>query len=290
MSQFNHKKIGITTTVPAEIIYAAGMIPVDLNNIFITAKERTEAVTFAELAGYPRTVCGWIKGIYGMVAKYRAVDQIIAVTEGDCSQTHALMETLEEAGIGVIPFSFPFDREREALRMQLEKLIERLGATWEEAEAQKKRLDEVRKLVWEIDRLKWQENRVTNFEHHYWQVSCSDFEGDPEAFAAKAEAFIAEVRQRPKMKTGLRLALIGVPPIYDDFFDYLEERGASIVFNEVPRQFSMPPESLDLTDQYQSLYLSLPRAVADRGYQSPVCPKGCRRSHTLFPELLFPAD
>ncbi|GAI09778.1 unnamed protein product, partial [marine sediment metagenome] len=30
------KKIGITTTVPVEILLAAGYQPVDLNNVFIT--------------------------------------------------------------------------------------------------------------------------------------------------------------------------------------------------------------------------------------------------------------
>ena len=29
-------KIGITTTVPIEVIYAAGHVPVDLNNVFVS--------------------------------------------------------------------------------------------------------------------------------------------------------------------------------------------------------------------------------------------------------------
>ena len=31
-------KIGLTTTVPVEVIFAAGDTPVDLNNIFITIR------------------------------------------------------------------------------------------------------------------------------------------------------------------------------------------------------------------------------------------------------------
>ena len=156
---------------------------------FITSEDKHEAIAHAELAGFPRAVCGWIKGIYGMIAKYKAVDKMIAVTEGDCSQTHALMETLEDAGIEVIPFSYPFDREPAALKMQLDRLIKRLGTTWEKAEDEKLRLDRVRNLIKEIDRLGWQEGRVNNAEGHYWQVSCSDFEGNPEAFYYKADAF-----------------------------------------------------------------------------------------------------
>ena len=251
MSEENKNRIGITTTVPVEIIYAAGMIPVDLNNIFITSEDKHEAIAYAELAGFPRAVCGWIKGIYGMIAKYKAVDKMIAVTEGDCSQTHALMETLEDAGIEVIPFSYPFDREPAALKMQLDRLIKRLGTTWEKAEDEKLRLDRVRNLIKEIDRLGWQEGRVNNAEGHYWQVSCSDFEGNPEAFYYKADAFIREAKKRDMKRAKIRLALIGVPPIFDDLFEYLEERGASVVFNEVPRQFSMPNNCDGITEQYR---------------------------------------
>lgn len=247
-------KIGITTTVPSEFIYAAGHIPVDLNNIFITNPEREKNVAAAEMDGYPRTVCGWIKGIYGIATRTKAIDEVVAVTEGDCSQTHALMETIEEAGINVIPFSYPFSNEiakrRPALKMELEQFAQTLGCSWQEALEQKKRLDEVRQLIWEIDRLSWQENTVSGFENHYWQISTSDFEGNPEAFAQKAREFIRQLKDRKPKERKLRIALIGVPPIIDGIHDYLEELGARIVFNEVPRQFSMPFNTDDLTEQY----------------------------------------
>ena len=55
--------IAITTTVPVEIILAAGHVPVDLNNIFITNQQAVRLVEAAEEAGYPRNLCGWIKGL-----------------------------------------------------------------------------------------------------------------------------------------------------------------------------------------------------------------------------------
>jgi benzoyl-CoA reductase/2-hydroxyglutaryl-CoA dehydratase subunit BcrC/BadD/HgdB len=50
----------------------------------------------------------------------------------------------------------------------------------------------------------------------------------------------------------VRLGLIGIPPIFADLFDYLEELGAQVVFNEIPRQFSMPYTCTcrDLIEQY----------------------------------------
>ena len=38
------EKIGITTTVPVEILIAAGLKPVDLNNIFITSKKSSKYI------------------------------------------------------------------------------------------------------------------------------------------------------------------------------------------------------------------------------------------------------
>lgn len=48
---------------------------------------------------------------------------MVAVTQGDCSNTPALMETLELAGIETIPFAYPFDRDYDLLKAQMDKLI-----------------------------------------------------------------------------------------------------------------------------------------------------------------------
>ncbi|HZK83715.1 MAG TPA: 2-hydroxyacyl-CoA dehydratase family protein [Desulfosporosinus sp.] len=255
-------KIGLTTTVPIEIIYAAGDTPVDLNNIFITSSEAMRRVEEAELAGYPRNVCGWIKGLYSTALHNPEIKRIVAVTQGDCSNTHALMETWEVEGIDIIPFAFPYDRDPDMLRLQMDKLIGTLGATWEGVNLQKKRLDQVRALAWEIDRLTWEENRVSGFENHLYLVSCSDFNGDPDGFAREMEGFIQTARGREPFpervhngtrgkKRELRLGFIGVPPIFPELYDFLEEHGARVVFNEVQRQFAMPFRTEDVVEQYR---------------------------------------
>ncbi len=253
-------KIGLTTTVPVEVIYAAGDTPVDLNNIFISdTREAMLRIEEAELAGYPRNVCGWIKGLYATALKSPEIKKIVAVTQGDCSNTHALMETWSEEGIEIIPFAFPYDRDGDMLRLQLEKLITALGTTWDQVREQKVRLDQVRQLAREIDRLTWEENQVRGFENHLHLVSCSDFNGDPEGFARDLEGFIAEAREREPLnlkfkgrkKRELRLGFMGVPPIMPDLYNFLEEHGARVVFNEVQRQFSMPFASEDIVEQYQ---------------------------------------
>ncbi len=246
------QKIGMTTTIPVEVVYAAGLVPVDLNNIFVTHPNPQSLVEEAEIAGYPRNLCAWIKGLYATTLQNDDIRTIVAVTQGDCSNTHALMETLEMAGVKVLPFAFPFDRDYDLLKLQMEKLITALGTTWKEVNLAKARLEEVRQRVKEMDRLTWQGDRVSGWDNHLFQVCCSDFEGDPEAYASRLDAYLAELPRRDPIKADVRLAYIGVPPIMDDLYDYLEERGARIVFNEVQRQFTMPFAIDDIVEQYRT--------------------------------------
>ena len=243
------RKIGITTTVPSEIIFAAGAVPLDLNNIFITDPSPNHYVEIAELAGYPRNLCGWIKGIYG-VAVENKIHEIVAVTQGDCSNTHALMETLHLKGVQIIPFAFPYDRDRDMLMLQLNKFMNYMGVGWLEVDAWREKLQRIRRLVWELDRLTWESNQVTGFENHLWQVSCSDFNGDPEAFYHELKGFLKEVKMRKPLKEQVRLGFMGVPPIFTDLYQYIEKIGARVVFNEIQRQFTMPFEVRELVDQY----------------------------------------
>lgn len=244
-------RIGITTTVPVEIILAAGHIPVDLNNIFINDKEATRLVEVAEDAGYPRNICGWIKGLYSVVVDRGNIDMVLAVTQGDCSNTHALMETLELVGIETIPFAYPFDRDYDILKLQMDKLITALGTDWDSVMTVKKRLDQVRGKVAELDRLTWQENTVSGFHNHLYQVSCSDFNGDVDAFEDEVDQFVMQAQSATEYTEDLRLGFIGVPPIVNDLYDHFEKMGARVVFNEVQRQFAMPYHVDDLVEQYR---------------------------------------
>lgn len=246
-------KIGITTTIPVEVVYAAGYTPVDLNNIFITHENPHGLLEEAELAGYPRNLCAWIKGIYATVIKNSDIKKVIAVTQGDCSNTHALMETLQLEGIEIIPFSYPFDRDKDMLRLQINKMTETLGATDSQVSEWKHKLDKIRSLVWQIDEFTWKQNKVKGFDNHLWQVSCSDFNGNPDLFRTEAQEFLNGLETAPELQTGLRLGYIGVPPIMTDLYEYLESKGARVVFNEVQRQFTMPFNTDDIVEQY-SLY------------------------------------
>ena len=241
--------IGITTTIPVEIVFAAGHVPVDLNNVFIASENPQELVRRAEYDGYPRNVCGWIKGIYS-TALERGIRTVIAAVEGDCSQTQAMMETLEMQGIEIIPFAFPYGRDRDMLAMQLGKLAERLGAEWTAVERWKVRLDAVRQKIHEVDELTWRDGKVTGAENHLWQISASDFWGDVDRFERELDLFLAEARAREPQSGGIRVGYAGIPPIFTDFYEFLEQKGARVIYNEVQRQFAMPFETDDIVEQY----------------------------------------
>lgn len=242
-------RIGFTTSIPVEILLAAGKIPVDLNNIFITSNQAALLVEKAEEAGYPRNTCGWIKGLYS-VALESNLEAVIAVMQGDCSNTQALMETLQLKGIETIPFAFPFDRDVNMLHMQMEKLMNYFAVNIEQVHQSKGELDVIRSLCQQIDTMTWQDNLVTGGENHYYLVSSSDFNSNPLQFKQDLTDFIAKARLRVPFQDEVRLAYIGVPPIFTDLYAVTESMGARIVFNEVQRQFSMPYATADIYEQY----------------------------------------
>ena len=244
-------RVGFTTTIPVEVLFAGGRVPVDLNNVFIGEGTPGEYVRHAEADGFPRNCCGWIKGIYGVVRRH-GFREVLAVTQGDCSFTQALMEVLQYRGVSVVPFAFPFDRSPDSLSLELSKMAARYGTTVAEAEGWKRRLDEVRRLAHEIDRLTWEEGKVSGEENHRFLVSCSDFDGDPGGWARRARAFLADASARPPRRDLVPLAFVGVPPIVSGLHNCFEEAGARFVLNEVQRQFAMPAPTENLVDQYLS--------------------------------------
>jgi len=244
-------RIGITATVPSEVIYAADLRPVDLNNIFINGPDALADIQAAEERGFPANTCNWIKGCYA-AARREGIRTVVAVSQGDCANTHALAEIFASEGVRIIHYAYPHPRDRAALRESLADFAGRFGVTLEAAEDQKRRLDAARAVVHAIDDLTWRTGQVTGAENHRWTVATSDLEGDPEAFADRARAFLIEAGRRPKRAGGIRIGLIGIPPIARDLHEAFEMGGARIVFNEFPWQFSMPYPSRDLVEQYHA--------------------------------------
>ncbi len=255
------RTIGITTTVPVEVIFAAKSVPVDLNNIFISYNKPENLINFAEQEGFPRTICSWIKGLYATAIKHN-INEIIAVMEGDCSNTHALAETWLEKNFKIIPFSYPYNKDYNILKNNIENLMKYFNVKYAQVKKQKKRIDKIRKNLDIIDKATFEDNKVTGFENHLFLVSASDFHSDIDKFEEKVDNFILKIKQRNPFKEKVRLGFIGVPPIITDLYDKIEKFNARIVFNEVQRQFAMLNNCNDLIEQY--LLYTYPYSVFDR--------------------------
>ncbi len=241
-------KIGFTTSLPVEVILAAGHTPIDLNNIFVTGDAR-KYVEAAEFDGYPRNICSWIKGLYS-VALQNHIDTVVGVVEGDCSNTQSLMATLQDKGVRVLPFSFPHSHERQRLVEEITRFEALFDVDHAAVMAMKRRLDGIRAKLVMLDELTWREHKVTGLENHLWLVNSSDFQGDPDTFESRLDTFLMEARQREPIQAQFHFAYLGVPPILTDLYDFLMESGVHVVFNEIQRQFAMPYLEEDIVEQY----------------------------------------
>jgi len=240
--------IGFTTTIPVELIFAAGYTPCDLNNVFIIDENPMRFIDRAEADGFPKSMCNWVKGIYG-VAMENHVDTVITVMQGDCSNTQALAEILQYRGIRTIPFSFPYDRDREVLAREIDKLMKELGVDMQLLTGVEKDMAETRETLATIDEMTWNEGLVGGGENHLWLVRASDMLGDYRNYHAMAQAFIAEIGARKSIE-GVRIGYIGVPPILLDIYEFIESVGGHVVYNETQRQFSLPYKTNDIIERY----------------------------------------
>ncbi|CAO0822727.1 2-hydroxyacyl-CoA dehydratase [Desulfarculales bacterium] len=246
--------LGITTTIPVEVALAAGYQPLDLNNRFITDPNPAGLVARAEELGLPPTLCAWIKGIYAWCLAHPEVQTIVGVTQGDCSNTHALMELLSLAGRRMLAFEYPHQRGLSDLARQMAGLAELLGTNLMAAEEVRRQLVPLRADLAHVDDLTWQTGQISGEENHFCLVNASDFDSDPEVFHVNLRNFLKLALTRPSQERRPRLGILGVPPIMSGLHAALQEMGAAVVFNEVPRQFAMlPPEQggdTDLAAQY----------------------------------------
>ena len=257
------KQIGITTTVPTEVLLAAGYMPVDLNNVFLRSHNTEELVRVAERDGFPQNCCTWIKGIYG-VCLTQNINPVMCVTTGDCSNTVMLMEVLRLKGFDVIPFAYPERPTPRGVRRCLKSLAENLGTTLESAEEARKGLMQCRSLADRLDELTWKQGLISGWENHLWLVSTSDFNTDAHQYERNLREVIDESqRRKPYHGDMLRLAYIGVPPLFaEDLYRYVEQQEARVVFNEVQRQFAMPKRGKSLPEQYAEY--TYPYSIFDR--------------------------
>ncbi|MDQ7780288.1 MAG: 2-hydroxyacyl-CoA dehydratase [Planctomycetota bacterium] len=260
--------VGITTTLPIEIIAAAGRRPIDLNDLLASSPSPARLVELGERLGFPQTLCAWNRGNYAVVKEY-GIRTVVVVGSGDCSTSQALGELLEADGIHVVWFGYPPSRSRRDMAVALKRLAREFGTSIESAERVRLRLRPLRAAALEVDRLAWQTGSVSAKDAEWALTSCSDFLGAPAEYRRRVSELLRRSkggspqrggpaprhrcgppRERPSGHEPIRLGYIGVPSLIADLYGFIETNGARVVFHEMQRQFAMPGDSRDLVDQY----------------------------------------
>ncbi|MCL1827633.1 MAG: 2-hydroxyacyl-CoA dehydratase [Candidatus Cloacimonetes bacterium] len=241
-------RIGFTTSLPVEVIFAAGHTPVDLNNVFINTHP-SKLVKNAELFGFPRNICAWIKGMYAAI-KEQKIDMVIGIVQGDCSNTHSLMSILQDEGVAVLPFSYPWDRDAATLEKEIIRFEKYFGVSRKQTNSIKLQLDKIREKLILLDKMTYQTNQVTSAENHTWLVNSTDFNGDFSVYESDLDRFLELAGRRESSQSAVRLGFVGVPPIIENIYSFIEENSARVVYNEVQRQFSMYYLERDIVAQY----------------------------------------
>ncbi len=243
-------RIGIFSTVPIEAILAAGLIPVDVNNLFVQQLDSREILSQSDAAGLPRNLCAWTRGLYASTLA-AGLRQVVIVPEGDCTNNVTMARLLDRRGIDVIEFRYPVgaaDR-RQALTDELDRFCRRLGTTLARARQVLEELEPVRTLLAEVDRLCWAERRIPGSEARVFLLESTDMRGNPQLFARRLERAVDEGRKRPQA-SGLPVAVFGVPTGLSDLQLRIEAAGGVVLFSETEHDFAMLPRAAGLEEQY----------------------------------------
>lgn len=232
------ERVGITTTLPVEAVFAAGKMPVDLNNLFIASESSFQSVAEAEKKGFPQNACAWVKGLYSAVA-HEGIKSVVGVSEGDCSQNDALLDIWLSEGLEVHHFSYPRNRELASITHELELLAKFLGTDINEAESWKVRLDKIRAIAREIDFAAYKDYTVSSRELFESLLSLTDFYGEPDRCLQELLSLKSSLAGRKKDSEKIPLGVLGVPTILSDLWEVIDDIGGRVIYHEVPAQFGM---------------------------------------------------
>ena len=278
--------IGITGTCPVEALYAGGARVVDLNNAFVTHPRRDDLLAAAHAQGFAPTQCAWTRGIHAVAtaasvgssssspasAPLRlcasharpprtdlhlpALDLVVVVGRGDCSQNRMLADLIPmSGGPPTALFAFPHvPDDLISMRRAIAGLAARVGADWAAVEASWARLSALRARLAELERRCWEDGTVRGSESQPLLLRSTDFGSNPSAFSRDVEALLEASARRTPALEGPRLALFGVPPILLGLTGWLEQRGARVVLHEAERDFAQVDQGDDIVQQYASRY------------------------------------
>ncbi len=211
--------VGITALVPPEIVFATGNVPIDINNFV----PKSNVVPRDKLCAWTAlwrdlTLMGKIK-----------LDKLVVVAGGDCNNALVDGEKIELSGIDTHYFTYPFDGSPADMKKEIRKLLDFLGGEIDKSVF--KLVSQLKKKAIAIDSERSQ-GQVKSRDGFGIGISGSDLAGSLQRYKEKIETV-----KRSEVDYDFRLALLGTPPIYNDFHDFLDSMGLHVVYDEMPFEF-----------------------------------------------------
>lgn len=213
------KTVGITALVPPELVYSCNKRPIDINN-YVPSSNIIPS----------EKLCAWCAIWREMILnKTITIDELVVVAGGDCHNALVEGQKVSENGIKTHYFFYPFDGDCNYFESQLNELNDFLGGIKDNScfEITKK----IKKEGLELDK-KRVDAKIHPQEAFDVFISFSDLGGNPTTFNDK----LVSLKEK-EIDTNLKIALIGVPPIYKDFHTIALSFGLNIVFDELPYEF-----------------------------------------------------
>jgi len=175
-------------------------------------------------------LCAWT-GIWREMLRQgmAKVDSLVVVAGGDCH--NALVDGQKTGHQRTHFFFYPFQGDTGYLEEQLEALADFLGGLRDLGAFRLVR--RVKELGMELEKRRL-EGRIPGHLAFKLLVSFSDLDGDPLRFQERLKEAI---EQTSETQEGIRVALVGVPPIYHDFHEAAQRAGLEVVFDELPYEF-----------------------------------------------------
>lgn len=259
-SDLEDRRVGIFSTMPQEVLWAAGLIPVDVNNLFIGSQDPAALIRLADHSGLPRTVCAWTRGLWGAVLA-SGLKRVVTVAQGDCSNNAGLSHALRLQGIRVIPFRYPLAQEdpQRALGMELQRLAVAVGTEMSSAVRIFSQFAGIRSALAALETAGVRGQLPGSLVRRLLLTS-TDMASDPHRFASSLDDAL-RLRGRPSSARRVRLAVFGVPTSLRNLPEVLDEVGRCVLW-ETESDFAMIPPVRSLEAQY--LRYAYPYGIARR--------------------------
>lgn len=211
--------LGITALVPAEVIYACRENAVDLNNF----------VPFSEFQPDDK-LCAW-SAIWRelILRKEVEIDKLVVVAGGDCYNALVDGEKIELSGIPTLYFIYSFNRDIRLMEENLDSLVEFAGGIKNEKAFGE--IADLKQRAMEIDSLRT-EGKLSSIKAFEIEISGSDLMGSPDKYGKAIEALEEE-----DVDFDYRVAILGIPPIYKGFHEFLQSTGLHVAYDEMPFEF-----------------------------------------------------